>query len=198
MFSVLGASAWLPFLPMAPIQVLTNNLLYDLSQSAIPSDRVDTEELRQPRRWATEILAATTEQAAGANETLAAVSETVATVDEVSQTAAQAALFHTGWFVESLLSQTLVIHIIRTARVPFVQSRASVPLIATTLGVCAVGVSLPYSPLAGALGLVALPWSYWPILGGILLAYLGLAHLLMRRVWHPAHGVVQRVSLPPS
>lgn len=87
-----------------------------------------------------------------------------------------------------MLSQTLVIHIIRTARVPFVQSRASVPLIATTLGVCAVGVALPYSPLARPLGLVALPWSYWPIVGAVLLAYLGLAHALMRRVWHPGRA----------
>ncbi len=198
MFSVLGASAWLPFLPMAPIQVLTNNLLYDLSQSAIPTDRVDTEELRQPRRWEMGQIARFMLWMGPLSSVFDYVVFAVMFYGFGAQTAAQAALFHTGWFVESLLSQTLVIHIIRTGRVPFVQSRASVPLIATTLGVCAVGVSLPYSPLAGALGLVALPWSYWPILGGILLAYLGLAHLLMRRVWHPAHGVVQRVSLPPS
>jgi Mg2+-importing ATPase len=91
-----------------------------------------------------------------------------------------------------------VIHVLRTTRVPGVQSRASWPLTATTLGVCAVGVMLPYSPLAGALGLVALPWAYWPIVLTVLVAYLGLAHVLMRRVWRTAHGVVKRVALPPS
>jgi Mg2+-importing ATPase len=180
MFSVLGASAWLPFLPMAPIQVLTNNLLYDLSQSAIPTDQVDPQELRKPRRWEIKHIA----------RFMLCIGPVSSVFDYVmfallfwvfkAQTPDQAALFHTGWFVESLLSQTLIIHIIRTSRLPFVQSRASWPLIATSLAVCAVGVVLPYSPLASALGLVALPGAYWPMLAGVLLAYLGLTHLMIR------------------
>ena len=196
MFSVLGASAWLPFLPMAPIQVLTNNLLYDLSQSAIPTDRVDPEELRQPRRWEIGQIARFMFWMGPLSSVFDYVIFAVMFYGFGAQTPERAALFHTGWFVESLLSQTLVIHVLRTARVPLVQSRASWPLTATTLGVCAVGVMLPYSPLAGALGLVALPWSYWPIVITVLVVYLGLAHVLMRRVWHSAHGVVQRVALP--
>ena len=103
-----------------------------------------------------------------------------------AQTPAQERLFHTGWFVESLLSQTLIIHVIRTGRLPFIQSRASLPLIATTLLVSAIGVWLPYSPLASTLGLVALPATYWPMLGGILLTYLGLTSLVAGWIWRRA------------
>jgi Mg2+-importing ATPase len=180
MFSVLGASAWLPFLPMAPIQVLTNNLLYDFSQAAIPTDSVDDEVLQQPRRWEIGHVA----------RFMLLVGPISSVFDYVmfltmfyffgAQTPDQAALFHTGWFVESLLSQTLVIHIIRTGRIPFVQSRASAALTGTTLLVCAIGVALPYSPLAGALGLVALPSAYWPIVAAVLVAYLTSTHLMIR------------------
>jgi len=97
-----------------------------------------------------------------------------------AQAPEQAALFHTGWFVESLLSQTLIIHIIRTGRLPFVQSRASKALLGTTLAVCAIGVYLPYSPLASSLGLVALPWHYWPALAAILVSYLLVTTVLTR------------------
>jgi Mg2+-importing ATPase len=89
-----------------------------------------------------------------------------------------APLFQTGWFVESLLTQTLIIHIIRTAKIPFIQSRASWPLIVTTLVICAVGVALPFSPLAPDLGFVPLPPLYWPIVAGFLLSYAILTHLV--------------------
>ncbi|WP_374255702.1 magnesium-translocating P-type ATPase [Aquabacterium sp.] len=173
MFSVLGASAWLPFLPMAPIQVLTNNLLYDLSQSAIPTDRVDPEELREPRRWDMGHIAHFMMWVGPVSSVFDYVVFGLMFYVFQAQTPDQAALFHTGWFVESLLSQTLVIHIIRTGRLPFVRSRASRPLLWTTLAVCGVGLCLPYSPLAPALGLVALPMAYWPCLGLILVSYLG-------------------------
>lgn len=180
MFSVLGASAWLPFLPMAPIQVLTNNLLYDLSQSAIPSDEVDREELMQPRRWEIRNIARFMVLVGPISSVFDYATFALMFYVFKAQTPEQAALFHTGWFVESLLSQTLIIHIIRTGRLPFVQSRASKPLLGMTLAVCLVGVLLPYSPLASSLGLVALPWRYWPALAAILAGYLLLTTVLTR------------------
>ncbi|MBI2732278.1 MAG: magnesium-translocating P-type ATPase [Aquabacterium sp.] len=180
MFSVLGASAWLPFLPMAPIQVLTNNLLYDISQSAIPSDEVDREELMQPRRWEIRNIARFMVLVGPISSVFDYATFALMFYVFKAQTPEQAALFHTGWFVESLLSQTLIIHIIRTGRLPFVQSRASKPLLGMTLAVCLVGVVLPYSPLASSLGLVALPWHYWPALAAILASYLLLTTVLTR------------------
>ncbi len=181
MFSVIGASAWLPFLPMAPVQVLTNNLLYDFSQTAIPTDAVDAEYLARPRRW----------EIGNIGRFMVAIGPisslfdygTYATMYFLfgARTPARAALFQTGWFVESIISQTLIIHVIRTGRLAFIESRASVPLMLTSLGVCAVGATLPYSPFAGALGFVPLPPLYWPILAAMVLAYLALTHIM--KVW---------------
>jgi Mg2+-importing ATPase len=100
---------------------------------------------------------------------------------------ARAALFHTGWFVESLLTQTLIIHVIRTQRIPFIQSRPGWALTATTLGVMAFGAWLPYSPFAPMLGFEPLPLSYWPFVGVTLLAYMTLTHFikttLLKKNW---------------
>jgi len=178
MFSVLGASAFLPFLPMAPIQVLTNNLLYDLSQTAIPTDDIDAEELDQPRRWEIGNIARFMVLVGPISSIFDYATYGVMYWVFKAQTVAQQELFHTGWFVESLLSQTLIIHIIRTGRLPFFESRASKPLMATSLAICAVGVWLPYSPFASALGLVALPVLYWPILAAMLLSYLSLTYVI--------------------
>jgi len=181
MFSVLGASAFLPFLPMAPIQVLTNNLLYDFSQVPIPSDAVDEEQVAKPRPW-----------------NLGEIKRFILFIGPISSifdyttffvmlwifhcwAPARASLFQTGWFVESLMTQTLIIHVIRTNKIPFLQSRASWALTATTLSIMAVGVWLPYSPLASALGFTALPRLYWPILMLTLLSYMGLTQLI--KVW---------------
>ena len=179
MFSVLGASAWLPFLPMAPIQVLSNNLLYDISQTAIPTDTVDEEELLKPRKWEINHIAGFMMMVGPISSIFDYATYALMYWGFGAQTPAQAALFHTGWFVESLLSQTLIIHIIRTGKVPFLESRASLPLLFTTVSICAVGVWLPYSPLADFLGLVALPWHYWPWVTGFLLCYLTLTHSVM-------------------
>ncbi|HEX5355813.1 MAG TPA: magnesium-translocating P-type ATPase [Aquabacterium sp.] len=180
MFSVLGASAWLPFLPMAPIQVLTNNLLYDISQTAIPSDAVDEEELSQPRHWDISHIAHYILMVGPISSLFDYATFALMYFYFKAQTPAQDVLFHTGWFVESLLSQTLIIHVIRTGRLPFFQSRASRALTGTTLAVSAVGVYLPYSPVAASLGLVALPWHYWVALTGILLAYLSVTTMVTR------------------
>jgi P-type Mg2+ transporter len=181
MFSVLGASAFLPFLPMAPIQVLTNNLLYDFSQVPIPADAVDEEQVARPRPW-----------------NIAEIKRFILFIGPISSIfdyttffvmlyifncwdPSRASLFQTGWFVESLMTQTLIIHVIRTNKIPFLQSRASLALTATTLSIMAFGMWLPYSPLASALGFTHLPRMYWPILLLTLLSYVGLTQLI--KVW---------------
>jgi Mg2+-importing ATPase len=176
MFSVLGASILLPFLPMAPLQVLTNNLLYDFSQTTIPTDNVDAEYLASPRKW--EIGNITRFMLFIGPISSIFDYATFFVMLYVFKTWSNPALFQTGWFVESLLTQTLIIHIIRTAKVPFIESRASTPLIATTLIICAIGIYLPVSPLAGALGFKPLPPLYWPIVASFLLSYAILTHLV--------------------
>ncbi len=181
MFSVLGASAFLPFIPMAPIQVLTNNLLYDFSQISIPVDAVDPEQVARPRPWK-----------------LDEIKRFILFIGPISSIfdyttffvmlwvfncwdPARASVFQTGWFVESLMTQTLIIHVIRTDKIPFIQSRASWPLTLTSLAVISFGAWLPYSPLAPALGLTELPPLYWPILLLTLVAYLSVTQLV--KVW---------------
>jgi Mg2+-importing ATPase len=187
MFSVLGASAFLPFIPMAPIQVLTNNLLYDFSQVPIPIDAVDEEQVARPRPW-----------------NIGEITRFILYIGPISSIfdyatffvmlwifncwdPSRAPVFHTGWFVESLMTQTLIIHVIRTNRIPFVQSRASWPVTVTTLSIMAFGMWLPYSPLASSLGLMNLPRMYWPILMLTLLCYVSLTQVikvwLLRKKW---------------
>ncbi len=179
MFSVLGASLFLPFLPMAPIQVLTNNLLYDFSQTAIPTDNVDAEYLASPRRW----------DIGNIFKFMLFIGPISSIFDYLTygmmlyvfDAWTNPALFQTGWFVESLLTQTLIIHIIRTAKIPFIQSHASPALITTTAIICLVGVTLPFSWIGSALGFVPLPFGYWPLVACMLLTYASLTHLV--KVW---------------
>ena len=187
MFSVLGASAFLPFIPMAPIQILTNNMLYDFSQVPIPTDAVDEELVARPRPW-----------------DVGEIKRFILCIGPISSIfdyttffimlylfkcwdPSRAPLFQTGWFVESLMTQTLIIHIIRTNKIPFFQSRASWSLTLTTMAIMAFGAWLPYSPLASSLGLVHLPGLYWPILLATLLVYScltqGIKVLLLRMKW---------------
>jgi P-type Mg2+ transporter len=176
MFSVLGASAWLPFVPMAPIQVLTNNLLYDFSQTAIPTDNVDAELLAAPRRWEIGNIARFMLLIGPISSLFDYATFGWMVYGLGARTAEHAALFQSGWFLESILSQTLIIHVIRTAKVPFVESRPSLPLMVTSGVVCALGIWLPFSPLADALGLVRLPWGYWPAIVLFIGCYLILTH----------------------
>jgi Mg2+-importing ATPase len=163
MFSVLGASAFLKFLPMLPIQILTNNLLYDFSQVPIPADNVDPEQIAKPRPWHMGEIA----------KFILFIGPCSSIFDYTTYLMMlflfkcwdNEALFQTGWFVESLLTQTLIIHIIRTNRIPFIQSRASWPLIATTVIVMAVGIWLPFSPISEWLGFTSdIPALYWWLL----------------------------------
>lgn len=174
MFSVLGASLFLPFLPMAPIQVLTNNLLYDFSQTTIPTDNVDDSDVAGPHQWDISNIFRFM-VAIGPISSLFDYA-TYAIMLWVFHAWGDPSLFQTGWFVESLLTQTLIIHIIRTSRVPFVQSRASNALLATTAIICAIGVLLPGTELGRLLGFKPLPWDYWPLLAAMLACYAALTH----------------------
>jgi P-type Mg2+ transporter len=176
MFSVLGASLFLPFLPMAPIQILTNNLLYDFSQAAIPTDNVDEEYLSRPRRWDISNTWRFMVMLGPVSSIFDYV--TYFTMLYVFNAWDNAPLFQTGWFLESLLTQTLIIHVIRTARIPFLESRASSALLATTAIVCMVGVSLPFTALGAALGFVEPPRLYWAAVVAIVAGYACLAQLV--------------------
>jgi P-type Mg2+ transporter len=170
MLSVVGASAFLPFLPMAPVQILLNNLLYDASQTALPTDNVDPDYLEQPRKW----------DIGNIGRYVLAFGPVSSLFDYATYfsllgffgAGGNASLFQTGWFVESLLSQLLVVHVIRTRGIPFLESRPSGTLLATTVALCAIGVWLPSSAMAGALGFTPLPAGYWGALAAILACYL--------------------------
>ena len=184
MFSVLGASAILPFVPMAPIQILTNNLLYDVSQIPIPTDDVDPEQIAAPRPWSMHDLTRFILFIGPCSSVFDYTTYFIMLYVFGCWDPARASLFQTGWFVESLLTQTLIIHVIRTNRIPFLQSRASVALSATTVGIMLVGVWLPSSPLAPALGLTHLPHLYWPLLAVTLLAYVALTQVVKTWLHH--------------
>ena len=210
MFSVLGASLWLPYLPMAPIKILTNNLLYDFSQVPIPTDEVDPEQVAKPRPWSMGEIARFILFIGPCSSIFDYTTYLMmwflfkcndmglvpppgfarhfasATFSQPDSTYA-AALFQTGWFVESLLTQTLIIHVIRTNKIPFIQSRPSGPLIMTTAGIMLVGIWLPFSPIGLWLGFVPLPILYWPLLLITLLLYVALTQVvkmwLVRKLW---------------
>ena len=187
MFSVLGASVFLPFVPMAPLQILTNNLLYDFSQVPIPTDEVDAEQIAAPRPWSMHDLTRFILFIGPCSSVFDYTTYFIMLYVFGCWDPSRAALFQTGWFVESLLTQTLIIHVIRTNRIPFLQSRASVPLMATTIGIMLVGLWLPSSPLRSALGFRHLPPLYWPLLALTLLAYVvltqGVKTWLHHRRW---------------
>ena len=172
MLSVVGASAFLPFLPMAPVQVLLNNLLYDVSQTALATDRVDDATLAQPRKWDIGNIGRYM-LAFGPISSLFDYA-TYFTLLYAFQARENPSLFQTGWFVESVLSQTLIVHVIRTGGIPFIDSRPAAPLLVTTIAVCAAALWLPFSGFAPLLGLTPLPPDYWLALAAILICYLAL------------------------
>ena len=194
MFSVLGASVFVPYLPMAPIQILANNLLYDVSQTAIPTDDVDPEQVEKPRPWdikqITRFIVFIGPCSSIFDYTTFFIMLYLFKCWDVSTPEAaahSASLFQTGWFVESLLTQTLIIHVIRTNKIPFLQSRPSWPLMAMSAVIMAIGIAIPYTPIGDYLGFTALPPPYWPLLGLTLLCYVVLTQVvkmwLLRRKW---------------
>jgi len=194
MFSVLGASLFLPFLPMSPVQILANNLLYDIGQTAIPTDAVDAERIVKPRTWDTKELTRFIVFIGPCSSIfdystyfLMLYVFKCADVSTAQAAAHSQSLFQTGWFVESLLTQTLIIHVIRTNKIPFLQSRASRFMTAMSVVTAAIGISVPFSFLGRYLGFIALPLLYWPLLALTLLCYMLLTQavkvLLLRRGW---------------
>ncbi|MEU5429641.1 magnesium-translocating P-type ATPase [Streptomyces olivoreticuli] len=181
-FSVLVASAFIPFQPMLAIHLLVQNLAYDISQLATPWDRMDPEYLRKPRTW----------DAKGIARFMLCIGPISSIFDITmflvmwnvfgANSEAHQTLFQSGWFVEGLLSQTLVVHMIRTRKIPFIQSRASLPVLVMTGLVMAFGIVLPFSPLASALSMEPLPMSYFPWLIGVLLTYCALTQVV--KTWY--------------
>ena len=180
MFSVLFGSLFLPFVPMAPIQVLVNNLLYDCSQIAIPTDDVDPEYLEKPRQWDMYTLKRYMWLIGPISSLFDII--TFLLLWYVFDTAHDEKLFQTGWFVESIVSQVLIVHVIRTGKVPFLQSRPSLPLFLTTLVVCIVGLWLPFSGVAHAFGMVPVPLSYLAVMPFIMIGYITLTQWAKSRL----------------
>jgi len=172
---------FLPFLPMLPTQILLNNLLYDLAQVTIPTDRVDSSFLRKPQRWDIRLV----------RNFMLAIGPISSLYDFLTFWIllrwfhASEAFFHTGWFVESLVTQTLVLFVIRTMQNPL-KSRPSGALAATTIAVALAAVVLPYfGPLARPLGFVPLPVSFLAFIAVATITYLGLVELIKRLVFAP-------------
>jgi Mg2+-importing ATPase len=187
-FSMAGASIFLPFLPMLPTQILLNNFLYDLAQITIPTDNVDDTFLIKPQRWDIGLI----------RNFMVFVGPISSIFDFLTFYVllhffrATEAQFHTGWFVESLATQVLVVFVIRTSKNPFV-SRPSGPLLATCLAVVAVGMYLPFSPFARVLGFTPLPLSYFVFVAVATVAYLLLVEVAKRILLHKGiHNNVHR------
>jgi Mg2+-importing ATPase len=181
MFSLLGASAFLPFLPMLPVQILIQNLLYDISQTSIPWDTMDAEYLEKPRKW----------EAGGIARFMLFIGPISSVFDYATfaimfffykaSTPEHQSLFQSGWFIEGLLSQTMIVHMIRTRQIPFIQSRATLPVLVLTTLVMAAGIYIPFSSFAPALHFQPLPGTYFIWLFGILICYCVLTQFV--KVW---------------
>jgi Mg2+-importing ATPase len=185
MFSAAGASLWLSFLPLLPTQILLNNLLYDVSELTIPTDSVDEELLARPSQWDIRFI----RRFMAFFGPISSLYDFLTFAVMLYVFDAGPKLFRSGWFVESLATQTLVIFVIRTRRVPFFKSRPSRPLLATTLSCAALGVALPYiGPLARLLGFRPLPLSFLAVLAGMIVTYLALAQLGVALFFKPQGG----------
>jgi len=177
MFSMAAASVFLPFLPMLPTQILLNNFLYDLAQVTIPTDRVDQTFIHKPQRWNVKLI----------RDFMIYIGPVSSIYDFLTFFAllkvfkASEQLFHTGWFVESLATQTLVIFIIRTAGNPF-KSRPSIPLTITTVAVVLTGTVIPFTSLGQVLGFTPLPVGFFLFLSAITATYLVLVELVKRKL----------------
>lgn len=181
MCSVLGASVFLPFLPMMPIQLLIQNLLYDISQIAIPFDGMDKEYSEQPRKWKIGAIGRFMLFIGPISSIFDYATFAVMWFVFAANTIGVQSLFQSGWFVEGLMSQTLIVHIIRTGKIPFIQSRATLPLLLMTISVMAIGIYIPFSPIAHVVGLQPLPGVYFVWLAGILFGYTVLTQSI--KVW---------------
>lgn len=179
-FSVLVASAFIPFLPMLAIHLLIQNLMYDLSQLSLPWDKMDKEFLRKPRKWDAKNIGRFMLWIGPTSSIFDITTFALMWYVFAANSVETQALFQSGWFIEGLLSQTLVVHMLRTQKIPFIQSRATLPVMLTTVVVMAVGIYIPFSPLGTMVGLVPLPMSYFPWLVATLLSYCLVAQGMKR------------------
>ncbi|MCX6708809.1 MAG: cation transporting ATPase C-terminal domain-containing protein [Candidatus Woesearchaeota archaeon] len=168
MFSAAGAVVFLPFLPMLPVQILLNNFIYDFSQVTIPTDNVDKEWIQQSKRWNIKFI-----------KRFMYVFGPVSSLFDFATFfvlfylfGASASVFQTGWFIESLATQTLVIHVIRTKKIPFIQSMPSIYLLLSSIACVVVGWVLPFTSVGAYFGFVPLPAKILVALAGIVLVYL--------------------------
>ncbi|MGE8413970.1 MAG: magnesium-translocating P-type ATPase [Pseudomonas sp.] len=177
-FSVLVASAFIPFLPMLAIHLLLQNLMYDFSQLALPWDKMDKEYLAKPRKWDANNIGRFMIWIGPTSSIFDITTFALMWYVFAANSVEMAALFQSGWFIEGLLSQTLVVHMLRTRKIPFIQSTAALPVMLATGLVMALGIYVPFSPLGSMVGLVPLPWEYFPWLVGTLLSYCVVAQAM--------------------
>ncbi|AZC18845.1 magnesium-translocating P-type ATPase [Pseudomonas sp. CMR5c] len=177
-FSVLVASAFIPFLPMLAIHLLLQNLMYDFSQLALPWDKMDKEYLAKPRKWDANNIGRFMIWIGPTSSIFDITTFALMWYVFAANSVEMAALFQSGWFIEGLLSQTLVVHMLRTRKIPFIQSTAALPVMLATGLVMALGIYVPFSPLGSMVGLVPLPWEYFPWLVGTLLSYCVVAQTM--------------------
>ncbi|MCE4052551.1 magnesium-translocating P-type ATPase [Pseudomonas sp. Au-Pse12] len=177
-FSVLVASAFIPFLPMLAIHLLLQNLMYDFSQLALPWDKMDKEYLAKPRKWDANNIGRFMLWIGPTSSIFDITTFALMWYVFAANSVEMAALFQSGWFIEGLLSQTLVVHMLRTRKIPFIQSTAALPVMLATGLVMALGIYVPFSPLGSMVGLVPLPWEYFPWLVGTLLSYCVVAQTM--------------------
>lgn len=177
-FSVLVASAFIPFLPMLPMHLLVQNLLYDISQIAIPFDNVDEELLKKPQRWQPGDVGRFMVFFGPISSIFDITTYAMMWFVFSANTPEEQTLFQSGWFIVGLLTQTLIVHMIRTPKIPFIQSRAATPLLVMTAVIMGIGIFLPMGPLAHYFKLQALPPLYFVFLPLILLAYVGLTQAM--------------------
>jgi len=179
MFSAAGASLFLSYLPMLPSQILLNNLLYDAGQMAIPTDRVDPEVVARPAAWDISFV----RRFMSVFGPLSSIFDFLTFFVMLVVLNADQTEFRTGWFVESIATQTLVIYVIRTRRVPFTHSRPSRPMLILPPAAAAAGAILPFTPLAGPLGFTVLPVAFFLILVGMTAGYLVLVEVVKVRFY---------------
>ncbi|ABS46008.1 MULTISPECIES: magnesium-translocating P-type ATPase [Yersinia pseudotuberculosis complex] len=179
-FSVLVASAFIPFLPMLAIHLLLQNLMYDISQLSLPWDKMDKEFLRKPRKWDAKNIGRFMLWVGPTSSIFDITTYALMWFVFAANSIEHQALFQSGWFIEGLLSQTLVVHMLRTQKIPFIQSTAALPVLLTTGLIMAIGIYIPFSPLGTLVGLEPLPWQYFPWLAGTLICYCVVAQLMKR------------------
>ncbi len=194
MFSVAGASLFLPFLPMLPIQILLNNLLYDISESTIPTDNVDASYISTPKKWDIEFI----KKFIMVFGPISSVFDFITFFVLLFIFVADASLFRTAWFMESICTQTLVIFVIRTRVVPFYRSRPSRLLVASTLLIVAIALVLPFTVIGSLFGFVQPPVLFFAVLAGLVFGYIIIVELVKRWFYRKYASFIERKTARPS